>query len=69
MDRLDAIAEEAAEQTGRLDVPAIDDPVKLDALLDGWADGRRLMFCDETGGAPAVEALRAGRRARGPGPS
>ena len=58
LDRLDAIAEEAAEQTGRLDVPAIDDPVRLDALLDGWETGRRLMFCDETGGAPAVAALR-----------
>ncbi|WP_338576832.1 16S rRNA (uracil(1498)-N(3))-methyltransferase [Brevundimonas olei] len=57
LDRLDAIAEEAAEQTGRLDVPAVDDPVKLDALLDGWEDGRRLMFCDETGGAPAITAL------------
>lgn len=59
LDRLDAIAEEAAEQTGRLDVPAVDDPVRLDALLNGWEDGRRLMFCDETGGAPAVSALRA----------
>jgi 16S rRNA (uracil1498-N3)-methyltransferase len=62
LDRLDAIAEEAAEQTGRLDVPPVDDPVKLDALLDGWEaspdSGRRLMFCDETGGAPAMSALR-----------
>ncbi|VXB73130.1 16S rRNA (uracil(1498)-N(3))-methyltransferase [Brevundimonas sp. G8] len=58
LDRLDAIAEEAAEQTGRMDVPAVDDPVKLDALLDGWEAGRRLMFCDETGGAPAMSALR-----------
>lgn len=57
MDRLDAIAEEAAEQTGRLDVPVVDDPVRLDALLDGWENGRRLMFCDETGGAPATPAL------------
>ncbi len=57
LDRLDAIAEEAAEQTGRMDVPAVDDPVKLDALLDGWEAGRRLMFCDETGGAPAMRAL------------
>ena len=57
LDRLDAIAEEAAEQTGRLDVPRIDDPIKLDALLDGWEAGRRLMFCDETGGAPAIRAL------------
>ena len=59
LDRLDAIAEEAAEQTGRLDVPLVDDPVKLDALLDGWDASRRLMFCDETGGAPAMSALTA----------
>ncbi len=58
LDRLDAIAEEAAEQTGRMDVPPVDDPIKLDALLDGWEPGRRLMFCDETGGAPAGSALR-----------
>ena len=58
MDRLDAIAIEAAEQTGRLDVPMIDAPVKLGDLLDGWEAGRRLMFCDETGGAPAASALR-----------
>ncbi|MFA4949855.1 16S rRNA (uracil(1498)-N(3))-methyltransferase [Brevundimonas sp.] len=57
LDRLDAIAEEAAEQTGRLDVPVIDNPVKLSDILDGWEDGRRLMFCDETGGAPALAAL------------
>lgn len=59
LDRLDAIAEEAAEQTGRLDVPPVDDPVKLDALLAGWDASRRLMFCDETGGAPAISALAA----------
>lgn len=57
MDRLEAIAVESAEQTGRLDVPGIDLPVKLDALLDGWDGSRRLMFCDETGGAPALKAL------------
>ena len=59
MDRLEAIAVESAEQTGRLDVPAIDLPEKLDALLDGWDASRRLMFCDETGGAPATAALAA----------
>ena len=59
LDRLDAIAEESAEQTGRLDVPLVDAPVKLDALLDGWDGSRRLMFCDETGGAPAIPALQA----------
>lgn len=57
LDRLDAIAEESAEQTGRMDVPAVDAPVKLDTLLDGWDNSRRLMFCDETGGPPALTAL------------
>ena len=57
MDRLDAIAIEAAEQTGRLDVPMVDEAVKLADLLDGWEAGRRLMFCDETGGAPVMAAL------------
>ena len=55
--RLQAIATEAAEQTGRLDVPEIVEPVKLEKLLDGW-DDRRLMFCDEGGDAkPALRAL------------
>jgi len=61
LDRLDAIAIEAAEQTGRLDVPVIEDPQKLGVLLDGWdgdpGSGRRLMFCDETGGAPVASAV------------
>ncbi|ADL00143.1 16S rRNA (uracil(1498)-N(3))-methyltransferase [Brevundimonas subvibrioides] len=57
LDRLDAIAIEAAEQTGRLDVPTVDDPQKLGALLDGWDPSRRLMFCDETGGAPVASAV------------
>ena len=57
LDRLDAIAIEAAEQTGRLDVPTVDDPEKLAVLLDGWDGARRLMFCDETGGAPVAAAV------------
>jgi 16S rRNA (uracil1498-N3)-methyltransferase len=56
--RLQAIATEAAEQTGRLDVPQILAPVRLDALLASWDEGRRLMFCDEGGDArPALQAL------------
>ena len=56
--RLDAIAMEAAEQTGRLDVPEVADPEKLDKILDGWDPARRLVFCDEGGEArPAIEAL------------
>ena len=57
--RLEAVATEAAEQTGRLDVPVIEDAVKLGAVLEAWDPGRRLMFCDEAGDAPqALEALR-----------
>lgn len=56
--RLHAIATEAAEQTGRLDVPDVVEPVKLEKLLDGWDASRRLMFCDEGGEAkPAIDAL------------
>jgi len=57
LDRLDAIAIEAAEQTGRLDVPTIDDPQKLATILEDWDPVRRLMFCDETGGAPVIGAV------------
>ncbi len=59
LDRLDAIAIEAAEQTGRLDVPTIDDPQKLAAIVDNWDPARRLMFCDETGGAPVASVITA----------
>ncbi|MFC3078955.1 16S rRNA (uracil(1498)-N(3))-methyltransferase [Phenylobacterium terrae] len=56
--RLQAIAVEAAEQTGRLDVPEVLEPVKLPKLIQGWDGGRRLLFCDEGGDAPsALEAL------------
>jgi 16S rRNA (uracil1498-N3)-methyltransferase len=72
--RLETIVEkaaEAAEQTGRLDVPEVVELMTLDRLLDGWETPRRLMFCDEAGdapdaawggetgrAAPALEALR-----------
>jgi 16S rRNA (uracil1498-N3)-methyltransferase len=59
--RLQAIAVEASEQTGRLDVPEVVPLEPLDRLLDGWDPARRLMFCDEAGeAAPALEALRGG---------
>ena len=59
VDRLQAIATEAAEQTGRLDVPEIVAQVKLEALVSGWEAGRSLLFCDEAGDAkPALEALK-----------
>lgn len=59
IDRLRAIAEEAAEQTGRLDVPPVEEPVKLDKLLEAWPAERRLMFCDEAGDAlPVIDAMK-----------
>ena len=54
-DRLQAHAVEAAEQCGGTYVPEVADMERLGALLDGWPEGRRLMFCDETlSGRPAA---------------
>jgi 16S rRNA (uracil1498-N3)-methyltransferase len=59
IERLGAIATEAAEQTGRLDVPQVLEPVKLGKLIGDWEAGRRLLFCDEAGDArPVLEALK-----------
>lgn len=63
-DRLTAIMVEAAEQCKRLEVPAIEEPEKLDRLLGRWDASRRLIFCDEGGEAQdalsAISALPAG---------
>jgi len=60
VERLTAIAVEAAEQTGRLDVPEILSPTRLDAILKGWPADRALIFCDEAGdAAPLLAALNA----------
>lgn len=53
--RLQAIATEAAEQTGRLDLPEVLEPQKLETLLDGWDPSRSLLFCDEAGEDPGAE--------------
>lgn len=48
--RMEANAIEAAEQCGLLTVPAIEEPVPLAELLDGWPStesARRIVFCDE----------------------
>lgn len=58
-DRLRAHMIEAAEQCGRTALPALDPPVKLDALLRGWPVDRALFFADETGGVPALDAMCA----------
>jgi 16S rRNA (uracil1498-N3)-methyltransferase len=45
-ERYRAITVEAAEQCGRLDLPALAEPRALRQALDGWPAGRRLLFCD-----------------------
>lgn len=54
VERLLANAAEAAEQSDRLSVPEIRQPQTLERLLQSWPDTRRLLFCDESGGAHAV---------------
>ncbi|HTX49283.1 MAG TPA: 16S rRNA (uracil(1498)-N(3))-methyltransferase [Caulobacteraceae bacterium] len=61
VERLCAIAAEAAEQTGRLDVPVIAQPEKLERLLADGSASRPLMFCDEAGEAPPALTALAGR--------
>lgn len=57
-DRLRAHMVEAAEQCDRTALPSVAEPVKLLALLRDWPEDRALFFADETGGAPALTAMR-----------
>ena len=54
LERMLANAIEAAEQSGRLAIPEIAEPLSLAKLLSTWPAGRRLIFCDEAGEAPPV---------------
>jgi 16S rRNA (uracil1498-N3)-methyltransferase len=54
LERLRANAIEAAEQSERLSVPEIREPVGLDALLRSWPAERVLLFCDEGGDAAPI---------------
>lgn len=57
MERLSANAVEAAEQSGRTDVPVLQEPVPLEALLGRWDATRTLLFCDEGGEGVPVRTL------------
>lgn len=58
VERLHANAVEAAEQTERLSVPEVRQPIDLMRLLADWPAERRLLICDETGGGlPIGDAL------------
>jgi 16S rRNA (uracil1498-N3)-methyltransferase len=56
LERLLAIATEAAEQSERLTVPAIHEPRPLAALLQSWPTGRRLFVAAERQAVPPIVA-------------
>jgi 16S rRNA (uracil1498-N3)-methyltransferase len=59
IERLEAIAIEAAEQCNRTSVPAIDNPQPLAAFLKTHSE-RTIYFADEAGGEPAATAFKSG---------
>lgn len=60
LERLEAIAIEAAEQCGRTRLPEISQPMQLKRFLDDRDAGRRLYFADEVGGEAAATAFQSG---------
>ncbi|MCW4113574.1 16S rRNA (uracil(1498)-N(3))-methyltransferase [Aurantimonas sp. MSK8Z-1] len=59
IDRMRANAVEAAEQCGILTLPECREIVRLADVVEGWDDGRRLVFCDEREDAASpIEILR-----------
>jgi 16S rRNA (uracil1498-N3)-methyltransferase len=67
-DRLRANAVEAAEQSDRLTVPEVRQPVSLERMIEAWPPERALILCDETGGGAGIAdaLLDAGGAVRGP---
>lgn len=58
VERLQATAIEAAEQSRRLTKPEVLDVQSLNDILNNWPANRRLIYMDETGnGAPLISAL------------
>jgi 16S rRNA (uracil1498-N3)-methyltransferase len=60
LERLQAIAIEAAEQCHRTSLPEIGEPRSLDNFLNGRDPERTLYFADERGGEPASNAFKPG---------
>lgn len=59
LERARAITTEAAEQCARTALPMLAEPIKLEALLAHWPQGRALFFADENGGEPAAAVFAA----------
>ena len=60
LERLEAIAIEAAEQCGRTVLPELAEPLPLDRFLERRDAARTLYFADEAGGEPAAQAFVPG---------
>src|SRR5438270_9045822 len=60
LERLEAIAIEAAEQCGRTRLPDIAEPISLKQLLAERDGARRLYFADEGGGERTANAFKSG---------
>jgi 16S rRNA (uracil1498-N3)-methyltransferase len=60
LERLEAIAIEAAEQCGRTVLPEIVEPVSLRQFLADRDAARTLYFADEAGGEAVAGAFKAG---------
>lgn len=58
-ERMRANAIEAAEQSERLTVPEIREPVTLEKLLRSWPRERSVLFCDEGGDAQPIAKAAA----------
>lgn len=59
-ERMRAQVIEAAEQSERLDIPDVREPLALDKMLGGWPKDRTLLYGDESGeGATLAEVLNA----------
>lgn len=57
MDKITSYAVEAAEQSGRMDVPNIEEHKDISALLGSWPKDRTLLFADESGHGADLKAL------------
>ena len=64
LERLKAIATEAAEQCGRLTVPEISETQNLECLLSEWPADRGLVLLDETGGGKPIAEVMTSRSCR-----
>lgn len=58
-DRLRAHAIEAAEQSERLEVPEVSEPIRFSDYIANWSAQRHLLFCDESGEGKALKTVLA----------